>query len=366
MKQKITMSVHGGEVFRLAAEAGIEPGEIIDFSANINPLGLPPGVHKVMQESLKTLAHYPEIGADSLRFCVARRHNLSEENIVVGNGSSALIYLLARILKPRKALVWAPTFTEYERALSQAQSKVANLVIWDPGKTSSVEEIIKSSIAAQPDLVFLCNPNNPTGTLWSIAELEQIVSTFQKAGIICVLDEAFIDFVGAESSFADRVDEFDNLIILRSLTKIYALAGLRCGYLLSGRFLNRLLNRFLEPWSINSLAIKAAITALENDHDFIQQTIFFVKEQRNYLYRELQELSFLTPFPGHANYLLTKLEHRIHGDDMRRYLFSEEKILVRLCGDYAGLDQNYLRFAVKGEAENHRLIKALQRYQDSQ
>ena len=361
------MSVHGGEVFRLAAEAGIEPGEIIDFSANINPLGLPPGVYKVMQKSLKNLANYPEIGAESLRLCVARRHNLSEENIVVGNGSSALIYLLARILKPRKALIWAPTFTEYERALRQVQSKVTNLVSWKPGKTIFLEDIVESSIAAQPDLVFLCNPNNPTGALWSIAELEQIVSTYQKAGIICVLDEAFINFVGAEYSFATRVNDFDNLIVLRSLTKIYALAGLRCGYLLSGPSLNHLLSPFLEPWSLNSLAIEAAVSALENDHDFIQQTIAFVEEQRDYLYRELQEISFLTPFPGHANYLLAKLENRKNGpkngEEVRRYLFSEEKILVRLCGDYVGLDQNYLRFAVKGEEENSKLIKTLQKYQ---
>ena len=362
------MPVHGGEVFRLAAEAGIEPGEIIDFSANINPLGLPPGVYKVMQESLKTLAHYPEIGAESLYHCVARRHHLNEENIVVGNGSSALIYLLARVLKPHKALIWAPTFTEYGRALSQAQSQVVNLVIWDPGEKISLEENIKSSIAEQPDLVFLCNPNNPTGALWSITELERIVSAFRKAGIICVLDEAFIDFVGDEFSFAARVNDFDNLIVLRSLTKIYALAGLRCGYLLSGCSLNSLLSRFLEPWSINSLAIEAAIAALDNDHDFIRQTISFVGKQRDYLYRELQEISFLTPFPAHANYLLAKLENRGNGpekgDEIRRYLFSEEKILVRLCGDYVGLDQNYLRFAVKGEKENRRLIKTLQKYQE--
>ncbi len=367
MKQKITMAVHGGEVFRLAAEAGVEPEKIIDFSANINPLGLPPGVFKVMQESLKTLAHYPEIGAESLRRCVARRHQLSEENIVVGNGSSALIYLLARVLKPQKALIWAPTFTEYERALLQAQCRVTNLVIWAPEKTIPLEEIIKSSIAARPDLVFICNPNNPTGVLWSIAELEQVVSAYQKAGIICVLDEAFIDFVGAKFSFAARVNDFDNLIVLRSLTKIYALAGLRCGYLMSGRSLNCRLSRFLEPWSINSLALKGAIAALKNDHDFIEQTIAFVGEQRDYLYRELQKLSFLTPFPSHANYILAKLENRgkgsKNGDDVRRYLFSQEKILVRLCGDYVGLDQNYLRFAVKGEEENRKLIKSLQRYQ---
>ncbi|MEA1924152.1 MAG: threonine-phosphate decarboxylase CobD [Pseudomonadota bacterium] len=362
MKETITMAVHGGEVFRLAAQAGIDPENIIDFSANINPLGLPPGVDKAMRESLKTLANYPEIGAESLRRCVAKRHNLQTDNVVVGNGSSALIYLLARVLKPQKALIWAPTFTEYERALSQVQCQVSNLNIWDPNKQSSLDEIIKSSIAMQPDLVFICNPNNPTGALWSIMELEKIVSAYQKVGIICVLDEAFIDFVGIESSFADHVNDYDNLIVLRSLTKIYALAGLRCGYLLSGRSINRLLSRFLEPWSINSLALKAAIAALENDQEFIKQTISFVGEQRDYLYRELLEISFLRPFPSHANYILAKLENGIDGEKVRRYLFSQEKILIRLCGDYVGLGQNYLRFAVKGGEDNRRLIKTLQRF----
>ena len=366
MKQTKTMAVHGGEVFRLASEAGIEPEKIIDFSANINPLGLPPGVFKALQKSLNNLANYPEIGAESLCRCVARRHNLSEENIVVGNGSSALIYLLARVLKPQNSLIWAPTFTEYGRALSQAQSKVKTLASWDPEKTISLDELIKSTIAAHPDLVFLCNPNNPTGALWSIAELEQIVSEFQKAGIIFVLDEAFIDFVGTEFSFASRVNDFDNLIVLRSLTKIYALAGLRCGYLLCGRSLNRHISHFLEPWSLNSLAIEAAVVALENDHDFIQQTIAFVKKERDYLFQELQKISFISPFPAHANYILAKLENRKggprNGDDLRQYLYSQENILIRLCGDYTGLDQNFLRFAVKGEDENRRLVKTLKNY----
>lgn len=362
MKQTAAMPVHGGEVFRLAAQVGIEPENIIDFSANINPLGLPPGVDKVMRDSLKTLANYPEIGAESLRRCVALRHRLNEENVIVGNGSSALIYLLARVLKPRKALLWAPTFTEYERALNQVQCQVSNLKTWDPKNPLSLDEIIKSSVSAQPDLVFICNPNNPTGGLLSIVELERVVSAYQRVGIICVLDEAFIDFVGAQSSFATRVNDFDNLIVLRSLTKIYALAGLRCGYLLSGRTINRTLSHFLEPWSINSLALKAAIAALENGQEFIKRTISFVEGERDYLYNELQKISFLSPFSAHANYILVKLEKGIDGEAVRRYLFSQEKILVRLCGDYVGLDQNYLRFAVKGKKDNCKLIKTLQRF----
>ncbi len=367
MKQTVAMAVHGGEVFRLAAKVGIEPEEIVDFSANINPLGLPPGVFEVMYKGLKNLANYPEIGAESLRQCVARRHNLSLENIVVGNGSSSLIYLLSRVLKPQKALVWTPTFSEYERALRQSNSQIVNLPSWDSEKTIPLDELIKSTLAAQPDLVFLCNPNNPTGTLWSLVELEQVVGTLQEAGIICVLDEAFIDFVGVEFSFALRVNDFDNLIVLRSLTKIYALAGLRCGYLLCGPSLNHEISYYLEPWSLNSLAIVAAITALENDHDFIKQTIAFVKKEHNYLYQELQKISFINPFRGHANYIMAKLENcpngPQNGDALRQYLFTKENILIRLCGDYTGLDQNFLRFAVKGEEENRRLIKTLKNYQ---
>ena len=369
MNQTKMLAVHGGEVFRLAAEAGIEAEKIVDFSANINPLGLPPGVFKALHSGLEKLANYPEIGAESLQRCVAKRHNLSEKNIVLGNGSSALIYLLARVLKPRKALIWAPTFTEYEQALVQAQCLVTNLQSWDPEKKISLDELIRGTVAKQPELVFLCNPNNPTGALWSLVELEKIVSEFQKAGIICVLDEAFIDFVGAEFSFALRVNDFDNLIILRSLTKIYALAGLRCGYLLSGPSLNRQISHYLEPWSLNSLAIEGAIVALENDHDFIRETIAFVKKERDCLYKELQKISFLQPFPAHANYILAKIENLSegaqNGEDLRQYLFSQENILIRLCGDYRGLDQSYLRFAVKGEAENRLLIETLRKYSAS-
>ncbi|MCK5682218.1 threonine-phosphate decarboxylase [bacterium] len=359
------MAVHGGEVFRLAAQAGIEPDCVIDFSANINPLGLPPGVGLALREALQNLANYPEIDAESLRLCVAERHKLNIDNVIVGNGSSALIYLLTRVFKPKKSLIWSPTFTEYERALRQVQSEVVNLECFDPEKKLLLDEIIEKTKEAQPELVFLCNPNNPTGLLWSIAELEKIISALCKSGIICVLDEAFIDFVGEGSSFAARVNDFDNLIVLRSLTKIYALAGIRCGYLLSGRSINQLLGRFLEPWSTNTLALKAAVTALENDHEFIKETISFVAKERNYLTTELRRLNYLRPFPASANYILTKVNHEIDCEKLRDYLFARDNILIRLCGDYVGLSNNFVRFAVKNEVENRKLVEGLSEYQSS-
>ncbi len=357
------MAVHGGEVFRLAAEYGFAAGEIIDFSANINPLGLPGGVDRVLRQALKNLANYPEIDAASLRLRLAGRHHLAIDNIVVGNGSSALIYLLARVLKPKKSLILSPTFTEYERALTQVKSEVVNLNSLHPERDFLLDEIIEIIKKIGPELVFLCNPNNPTGALWSIADLEKIVAALKQAGIILVLDEAFIDFVGPDASFADRVTYFDNLIILRSLTKIYALAGIRCGYLLSGVRINRLLSPFLEPWSVNSLALEAAAEAVANDHEFIKQTLSYIAGERRYLSEKFTRLRFLKPFPAAANYILTRIEPDIDCKKLRDFLFRRDKIMIRLCDDYAGLGSNFVRFAVKRESENRRLIEGLSAFQ---
>ncbi len=358
------LAVHGGEVFRQARKYGIRIDEIIDFSANINPLGLPPGVDSALQEALSNLANYPEIDGESLRFSVAERHNLAAENVIVGNGSSALIYLLTRALQPKKSIIWSPTFTEYERALKQAHSEVVNFDCLNPGKKITLEKIIASTVKARPDLVFICNPNNPTGHLWSIMDLEKIISDFKKAGIILVLDEAFIDFVGFAASCGSRVEEFDNLIVLRSLTKIYALAGIRCGYLLSGRSLNWRLLSCLEPWSVNTLALNAAVTALANDNEFIEKTRAFIAEERAYLGNGLNKLEFLKSYPAAANYILTRMDSKINGKKLRDYLFSRDNILIRLCGDYAGLSDNFVRFAVKNRAENQRLLKGLSAFQE--
>ncbi|HDS16264.1 MAG TPA: threonine-phosphate decarboxylase [Proteobacteria bacterium] len=356
------MPVHGGEVFRLAAEAGLQPEEIIDFSANINPLGLPPGVRESMLKALDGLANYPEIGAESLRQAIAQRHRLPAADVIVGNGSTALIYLLARALRPKKVLLWAPTFTEYERAFALARGRVFNLLSWSEGEPHTLDKLLKKSLEYKAELIFICNPNNPTGSLRTPEELEKIISGFAKAGTICVIDEAFIDFVGADCSFAERVKEFDNLLVLRSLTKIYALAGLRCGYLLAGEKLAREIGGLLEPWSLNSIAMAAATTALKNDKNFMAETIALIEQQRNYLTAALSALDWLEIFPSRVNYLLARLARAIDIDDLKRFLFSREKILVRSCADYFGLGREYMRFAVKGEMENLRLIKALQAY----
>ncbi|NPA24226.1 MAG: threonine-phosphate decarboxylase [Deltaproteobacteria bacterium] len=358
------LPVHGGGVFRKASESGIPVAEIIDFSANINPLGLPAGVDAVLCDSLRYLAHYPEIDGDGLARQIARRHRLERVNVLVGNGSTALIYLLARVLKPGKALLWSPTFTEYGRALKLVSCRVENLISWREGEKFPLKEMIRQTLRSEPELIFICNPNNPTGSLWLPEELEQVIRACEQARITCCIDEAFIDFVGPGYSLADRIARFDNLIILRSLTKIYALAGLRCGYLLCSSGIGRRLQPFVEPWSVSYPALEAAAAALANDVGFLAETVAFIESQRRYLYSQLQELGYLSPYLSRANYILAKMsDDGKASKKLTDYLFQKHWIMVRTCEDYAGLDKSYLRMAVKGEDDNRKLIDALRNFE---
>ncbi len=353
---------HGGGIFQQAAAVGIGPDEISDFSANINPLGLPPGVDEVLRKSLDYLQHYPEIDGRSLQRAAARKLAIAPENILVGNGSTALIYLLARVLRPAKAVLWTPTFTEYDRALQLAACRSENLITWADGANFPVAGLLDQTLGRRPDMVFICNPANPTGVLWLRVELETVVAELRAAGIVCVLDEAFIDFTGSGHSLADRVEQYDNLLVLRSLTKIYALAGLRCGFMVAGERLASRLTPFLEPWSLNYPALQAAVAALENDRNFIRETVAFIASQRTFLTSAFEQTGFLFPFPSRANYILCRLSEGVEGGVLRDYLFRSHKIMVRLCGDYYGLDSRFVRFAVRTEKENLRLAEALRQY----
>jgi len=354
--------VHGGGVFRKAFESGVPVAEIIDFSANINPLGLPPGVDKALRDSLGYLAHYPEIDGERLSCQIAGRHRLERDNVLVGNGSTALIYLLARALKPGKALLWSPTFTEYGRALKLVSCRVENLTSWKEGEKPPLDEMIRLTLRSGAELVFICNPNNPTGSLWLPEELEEVILACEQAGIVCCIDEAFIDFAGPGFSLADRIARFDNLIILRSLTKIYALAGLRCGYLLCSSGIGRRLRSYAEPWSVSYPALAAAAAALANDAGFLAETVAFIEAQRKYLFSRLRELGYLSPYPSRANYILAKMDNGKASKELTDYLFARYRIMIRTCEDYAGLDKSYLRMAVKGADDNRKLVDALRKY----
>lgn len=362
MVKEERLPVHGGKVFQIAREMGVGVEEIVDFSANINPLGMPIAAWKALSEALEQLQHYPEMYADSLVKQISLRYKIPVSRIVAGNGSTELIYLLVRVLRPKTALIVAPAFTEYQRAVTVYSGKLDFCyTLYENNFIPQPDDIIKA-LQKRPDILFMGNPNNPSGSLLRPEELLPVIEAAGRSGTTCIIDEAFIDFVDGRASMDFMVAEYDNLVVLRSLTKIYSLAGLRCGYLLAGGEMVEKLRYHQEPWNVNSLAIAAAQEALK-EQLFLEESRRFIARERDFLRQHLERISSLHLFPSQVNYLLIKMDTRQHSArQLSDFLRRRHNILIRLCGDYTGLDDSFIRIAVKSRENNQRLVTAMEEF----
>lgn len=346
------MTGHGGNVFLASAETGIPVHDIIDFSASINPLGVPASVAEVIRENIGLLVHYPDPFADGLNRDLAKYLGVPARSIVCGNGSTELIYLLVRALQPERVLVPAPTFSEYERScvLNKGTSCIGYELSRQDGFAIDHGRFVASMAGC--DMAFLCNPNNPTGRLVEREVVLELVRAAKRAGCLLVVDEAFIDFT-PDQSVAGDVKGNSHLIVLRSLTKFYALSGLRIGY---GIFPDQVIERIRahkEPWTINTLAQLAAATAIR-DRAYQERTTAVISTEKGFLEQGFLDLG-IEFFPSSANYYLLKHQYApmiVAG--LRR-----KGILVRDCSNFTGLDDSYMRFAVRSRNENSRLLKEL-------
>lgn len=366
---------HGGNIYAASRELGIPADKIADFSASINPLGTPRSVIAALQRDLKDLRHYPDPAAVELTAVIAKSTGLPRESIVCGNGSTELIYLIARALRPKRVLIPAPTFSEYENAIKISQKpEVGSQKLMTRPKTKrrrSGDEITISYlqlserdgfrinaddfIAAMKeriDMAFICNPNNPTGGLVSKADMSRIAEAAREAGCYLVVDESFIDFIPRES-VVKRVKANPYLIVLRSLTKFYALSGLRIGYGVFDPQLIDTIRKCKEPWTINTLAQIAGVTAL-NDSAYKHETFRVIKEEKEYLEKGFRRIG-IHYHPSRANFYLLRVGNA--PDIVSRLRASG--ILVRDCSDFRGLDGSYVRVAVRSRRENMRLLKGL-------
>lgn len=349
----VATPAHGGDVYEVARRQGRAVEELVDFSANINPLGFPPGVVRAIQEALGLLVHYPDPGCVELAQDLAVYHGLSPEEILVGNGSTELIYLVVRALKPSRALMVAPAFSEYQKAL-----EVADI----PYEFYLTSEAAGFTLSGPPrdfgaDLVFLANPASPSGALLPPAELLTWVGRWQDSGTWVLLDEAFVDFVEG-ASLKTYLRHFPRLLILRSFTKFFAIPGLRLGYLLGAPDLIARLAAVKEPWSVNTLS-QAAGRACLQDQEYMHRTRSLVAAERQYLLDGLKALPGLKPFPGAANYLLVKLAKPGWTARSLREKLVEHGLIIRDASNFAGLDERYFRVAVRLREENDRLLAAL-------
>ena len=356
MNNTCETSDHGGTVFAIARSLGIPSDELIDFSANINPLGPAPAVLEAVCSSLQRVLHYPDRESFELRQALAGVHRVTIDNLVVANGSTELIYLLPRLLPGARGLVIAPAFSEYARALDRTGWQTEHLILSpDDGFVLSLEKLAEK-LAEGFDLLFLCNPANPTGALLPLTMIREVQRLCRAAGTFLVLDEAFMDFREGESG-KGLITESGGGIVLRSMTKFFAIPGLRLGYAIGHVDVIRKCADRLEPWSVNTPAQIAGVASLA-DAGYRERTVRYVSTERHALAQGLADLSGLAPFPSAANYLLVEMRNGFTAAELRSRLL-EKRILIRDCANFQGLDGRYFRVAVRTGEENRRLLDAL-------
>lgn len=337
MKKDFT---HGGNVHKASLELGISAKKIIDFSANINPLGLSPKGLKNIKKSIKNVLNYPDPNYCKLKKSLSCYYKTNVDNLLLGNGAIELIYSYTNLKKSGKALIPAPGFVEYEKALL--------LNDWDVSFYSSKEDIKPELF----DVIFICNPNNPSGASYSERFLLQLLDRCKKCNTDLVLDEAFTEYSNY-SSFSQHIDTFDNLYILKSLTKFFAIPGLRLGALLTSNigFL-KICDINSIPWSINSVVEDYILEAV-NDKKYIKKSISYIHRERFWFYKQLSSFKCIKVYRSQGNYFLFKLSS---GIDLA-LLLKDRGILIRSCQNYNNLDSTYYRVAVKKRCQNKILLK---------
>lgn len=350
------MQLHGGNSAEIAQKYDLDEDRILDFSSNINPLGFPASVTTLLRQDIGTIACYPDTHSTNLRKVLAPRIGVTTRNIIVGNGSTELIYLLPRVFKPRSALILQPTFTEYQASLLSSGCALRFLPLKERYSFRvDLDEMIP--LLPEIDILYVCNPNNPTGVLLKKEALKSLIVEAGKRDVVVVVDESFMDFSGADS-LAEESVKSDKLIVLNSMTKFYGIPGLRLGYLVAhGKTVERI-NKHKEPWSVNVLAQRIGSACLK-DNAFCARTRQFVSRERHYLYTQLNALEGIKAYDSSANFLLSKIvKNGLTSTEVYNAL-AREGILIRDCRSFKGMGTKFIRLAVKQRKQNNRLIKAL-------
>ncbi|MCD8155278.1 MAG: aminotransferase class I/II-fold pyridoxal phosphate-dependent enzyme [Clostridiales bacterium] len=340
----MTKHIHGGDVYRYEG--------CLDFSANCNPLGTPESVRAAAAASLAHISDYPQVGALPLRQAIGKYEGVPAEQVICGNGAAELIFSLCRALKPKKALLPAPTFAEYQQALESVDCPVEFFFLREEEGFALGEDFL-NVLSEDLDVVFLCNPNNPVGDLVSRELLLKILERCEEKHIFLVVDECFLDFVREPEKYTLK-DELgrSGLFLLKAFTKRYAMAGLRLGYGLCGntRLLERM-ERMTQPWNVSMVAQAAGLAALKEEA-YVRDGREVVFSETPWLVEELEKLG-LKVFPPRACYIFFR------GPEDLFARCVEKGILLRDCSNYPGLFPGCFRTAVKDHQSNKKLVEVL-------
>ena len=350
---------HGGNVYKVAREQRVSVGRIMDFSASINPLGPPAVGLRAIRSALKQIVHYPDPDCWKLRQELAQQCGVGPDMILVGNGSTELIHLLPRALAIKAALIIGPTFGEYAHALMNAESSVQYVHARRTERfRPPLIDVLRQFSAKQSkfDAVFLCNPNNPTGQVMNRLAVRELADAVDRQQGWLIVDEAFIDYCQTQS-VVSMLSEHPRMIVLRSLTKFYAMPGLRIGYLVgASKVVDQLKDR-QPPWSVNSLAQEVSRAVLQ-DYAYATKSRTFMKSERSRLIRGLRSVSAVRVYPSATNFVLIELPASTCAGEVTDRL-AHERLLVRDCSTLPGLTTQMIRVAIRTAKENRRLIGVL-------
>lgn len=336
--------IHGGDIYRNQVD--------VDFSVNVNPLGMPKAVGQSLQEAVKNCGKYPDITAEELKQAASRMQNVPPSYLLFGNGSSELLLAAAHALMPKKTVIPIPSFYGYEYAAKAAEGEIIYYQTKAEDNYAVTEELCQV-LTEDIDLLFLANPNNPTGLLVDADTLKKIIARCQDKEIYVVLDECFVEFCNGMHSMISNAKAYGNLILIRAFTKIFAIPGVRLGYLIcSNERILRKIGSHLSEWNVSCFA-HAAGCACALESDYINQTVCFLTAEREFLAEGLKRRGFAV-FPSDANFLLCYTEEPFYGR------LIEWGILIRDCSNFRGLGKGFYRIAIRSRKENEKLLCALE------
>ena len=355
---------HGSDIEEVSSYYNIPKDSIVCFGANVNSLGLSANVKEKLAANLDLITRYPDRNYTSLKETIAEYCGIHSENIIVGNGSTELISLLIQTRRPKSALLVAPTYSEYGRELSLIGGKESYYSLKKENAFKLDIDDFCKTIESGHDLVILCNPNNPTSSALTTDEIEIILKTCKKCNSFLMIDETYVEFAPEISriSAMSLIDRWDNLMILRGISKFYAAPGLRFGYGATSNleFLEHL-KTFQNPWSLNHLAAFAG-EEMFKDHDYFNKTRNLILSERERIQSELQKIPMIKIYPALANFFLIEL---LCSDTTSKDLFEffiRQGLMIRDCSSFKELDGEFFRFCIMSPEDNTRLLDQLKSF----
>ncbi|CAN2039989.1 threonine-phosphate decarboxylase [Candidatus Magnetomoraceae bacterium gMMP-15] len=348
---------HGGNIYELAHELNCLPDDIIDMSSNVNPLGPPSELVKFLEKSLSSINFLPEVDSKSLIQAFADCYCFNFNKIIVGNGTTQIIYTLPVALQIKKAVIFGPAYSDYADACIMHGIKPDFIIARDSDNFKpDFDQLNKLKCV---DTVFICNPNNPTGAFIPVPELTALCAAHPNINF--VIDESYLPFMNDYEKASIMHTELPNVLVLHSLSKIFRIPGLRIGFLTGSEKLIKRLKKFTLPWSVNSLAQKAGeylFVHSAQSKAFIEECSEIIKKERNRLINNLKNSIVLTPFKSVTSFVLIKLANGLNADTLCHTL-AKQRILIRNCANFKGLSDNFIRISLKKPEINDLVVKKL-------